>query len=797
MKQDVSVRFLDYSIDFSRPCGGFPKQITQKLRKGKTEQIVISEKPWMQLRLGDGSIGYPFLPDGLEPNRRQDPDGTTYLMFSGVPWRTDKECLKDWSLDIEYELHSDGVGFITATVINDGKDKPDVQDFWLHIPMNFGEDQNVMYHYWLRPQEIDGGAIQAYSKSIYNELFKKESVTVPGMLLPVMGFEFGKPHRLYRRIEWFMEEQASLSEADPFNTTTSLDWTEQGPALTYSFASNGVKRTNYPYVWSNRFGFTLTQTPKVRNKAPMRLYHQMDAYTRYPTDEQIAKMAAEGADMLILHEAWRKNMRNGGAPWNEKEFRRLIDTCHRYNIRVAPYIRGNEDSAQENQCSWFDWYFKKNYDGLYIDYGGPHCYVEKSGLFPGGRVGFHKHYKVIRSLRERVGADGPIILHIGPFFGGTVLPSLVDAFCSGECEKGKMIETRQAHAHYSKSTMAPTSLWTAAFPSYRTRKILPHGAVTGQFPHVSVGVQIPSSSLANPMETGNLTYMRPLWKFFGLMKDERDIAFANDICDDAFRCDSSMTGIAEYSLQDGTRLLLVGNFADRQRLCAAGGISMPRKGQTCRILRADYEGCTVENCAAASAYELELPPYGIAGILFCEDNEKWKNRLAEFEKPYPAKDANDLAYESMIQKMGQLRSEAVTGKQVFLRIHIPFSNPTWEKPLWDDLYETTLYRLFATSPDGQKRELGYLSKAGLTAEVPSLEDRPWQMEGSTWIPLHAVLPAGTWDMEIHAYRVDEDYYSLAEAHLALSPEREPIVLTYMGELDEDRSRLTFRVNICE
>ena len=50
-------------------------------------------------------------------------------------------------------------------------------------------------------------------------------------------------------------------------------------------------------------------------------------------------------------------------------------------------------------------------------------------------------------------------------------------------------------------------------------------------------------------------------------------------------------------------------------------------------------------------------------------------------------------------------------------------------------------------------------------------------------------------MELHAYRVDEDYYSLAEVHLKTAMEDNPVVLTYMGELDENRSRLTFKISI--
>ena len=137
MKQDVSVKFQDYSIEFTPNGGGFPSKIAQVLRRDKVEQVVATEKPWMQLQFADGSQSYPFLPEDMEPSRRQESDGTTYLLFSGIPWKMDGNVLDDWTLDIEYELHNDGVGFITATVITDGKVKPDVKDFLLQIPMNF------------------------------------------------------------------------------------------------------------------------------------------------------------------------------------------------------------------------------------------------------------------------------------------------------------------------------------------------------------------------------------------------------------------------------------------------------------------------------------------------------------------------------------------------------------------------------------------------------------------------------------------------------------------------------------
>lgn len=38
------------------------------------------------------------------------------------------------------------------------------------------------------------------------------------------------------------------------------------------------------------------------------------------------------------------------------------------------YIRGNEDSVVEEYADWFDKYLIRNYDGLYMDYGGPFHY---------------------------------------------------------------------------------------------------------------------------------------------------------------------------------------------------------------------------------------------------------------------------------------------------------------------------------------------------------------------------------------------------------------------------------------
>ena len=793
MKKNLEISFENYHVTFSPESGGFPAAMTQLLRRGKSANVLDGATPWLLLKLRDGRTAVPYLPEEMEPLVRQDEDGTVFLLFSGIPMAAEGKTLPEWALDMDYELHADGVGFLHTTLTAVAQNKPAVAEMKLRIPMDLGDEQDVTYSYWLRPKELDGGEIQAYSRSIFNCLTEKETRKVEGTLLPYIHFEFGQGERLFRSVEWMVENQSSLDEDDPFDTDTTICWTERGPVVEYDLTRRGIKDKGMPYYWTNRIGFSLTQTPKVRRKAPLCLYHNYDSFEyRYPTDEQIARMAAEGADMLILHEAWRSDGRNGGAPRDLAEFRRVIDTCHRHGIRVAPYTRGNEDSNLEYQCSWFRYFFQKDFDGLYVDYGGPLEFLEVSGIYPGGRINFHRNYHAIRAMREMVGEDGVIILHIGPFFGGAVIAGLVDAFISGECEQGVLLDSRKTHTLFTKAEMAPGALGTASFPAYRTERIFPHEAISGQFPHVSLGQQVKSSSLVMPYEPGNLLYMRPLWRYFGLMKGEKNVGFTNDICDEALRTDCFDTGVSEYTMEDGSRLLLMANFADHARACTAQGFDRPAEGQSCWFVRAAQSGCTAEKLTLGERAEAELPAYGVCGWLLCPDNDKWQKRLAAFISPYPAKSAADIAYEEKIEAQRKLRFEPEEMQHFYLRLHVPFFGITWEPPLWDDLYET-LYKLFITTPDGVKKELGYVSLAGLTKDEPDPEDRQWAGETSPWICLDEYLPAGRSSVEIHAYRVDEDYYSCVEAQLAESPDGEAKTFTFYGELDENRSRLTFDV----
>ena len=124
----------------------------------------------------------------------------------------------------------------------------------------------------------------------------------------------------------------------------------------------------------------------------------------FDTDKAVAHavlMAAEGADLLVLHENWRTDPQNGSVPYDDAEFRRLMQTAHRHGLRVAPYIRGNEISIREDRADWFDEFFRRDYDGLYMDYGTPICYsTGLDEIYPGGRIGFREYYLAMRELRR-------------------------------------------------------------------------------------------------------------------------------------------------------------------------------------------------------------------------------------------------------------------------------------------------------------------------------------------------------------------------------------------------------------
>lgn len=788
-----SVEFQDYRIGFDAACGGFPSSILLKLRNQETQEILCTKKPWLSIVIG-GEKAMPYLPQGNEPKQQQEGD-TVRLEYWNIPWKTESGALlPDFYLNLSYELSPDGVGFIRMAFTALSLPLPELQDFSIRVPMQFGDQDSVTYGYWKRPEDVTSSSIQAVNSFTRNATEKKD-ISFGNSIVPLVGFDFGKNGRMSRHIEWMMEGQNSIG-ADVQNVTSCLTWEAGEPSVEYRFVERPVSVSGRPYQWRNQMGFVLGQTPKVREKAPLRLYHYLDLYECLPTLEQVRKMAAEGADALILHEGWRTDLQNGGVPKDPEAFSAVVEECHRLGIRVMPYVRGSEPTLREELCSWFPLLLQKNQDGLYADYGGPIDYFYKDENYPGGRFGFKEHYRKMKELREKtIGKDGLFILHTGPFFSGSVLCSLIDGYTAGEGEKGVLLSSRRENAYFSETSLAPGALWTAAFPDYKTKKMLPYMANIGQYPHVTLGVQLKSSSLAHPREPGCVTFARPLWKLYGLMAGERNLAFSNDLCDETISCDSDETGACVFGMQDGAKLMLVSNFRPTAANCTVSAdLFHLEKGQICYLCRTDASGSHVEKMEWSETLSVGLPEYGICGVLLCPNDTTWTGRLNEFAKPYPEMDGAEQAYFAEVEEMRKLRFEALPKKKQYLRVSIPIIALNWEDDVWWDLFNS-VYEVYWTPDGGAKEKLGYLSCDGFQTERPEKERLLWPGQETPWIALHEILPKQKGTVELRANHFGEDFYSFLEAELCDEPGQPAQKLVYKSELDCDRARLTVAIHL--
>lgn len=104
--------------------------------------------------------------------------------------------------------------------------------------------------------------------------------------------------------------------------------------------------------WVREDRFSLAITPSKRYKAAysdLRVHwegpHQFDPSYEAPSEERIKALAQRGINLFVGGANWRSGEY---VPENEAETRRVIETCHRYGMKVIPYVTLmdlNEDTA--------------------------------------------------------------------------------------------------------------------------------------------------------------------------------------------------------------------------------------------------------------------------------------------------------------------------------------------------------------------------------------------------------------------------------------------------------------------
>lgn len=692
-------------------------------------------------------------------------------------------------LTLRYELFSDGTAFVDGFFLGEQEIRQPINCFELALPLDFSAFDTTHWSLTYRPKKIDGALIQTSTPE--RNLLPGDDHLMEHSIFPLAGFNLWQNAGSSCYAEFVMEADNVLV-GNAGNNRSSVTWEDGDPTLLWNFQTASEQPKFGPWQWRNRWGWVIAPAEMTRHYPPFQMYHYFDNIRRYPEDEALEAMAQSGTDVLILHENWRTDAQNGGQPYDEEKFRHVIDFAHSRNIRVMVYIRGNEDSVVEEYADWFDKYFIRDYDGLYMDYGGPfHNQTPPDESAQGGRLHFRKHYLSNQRLRRIVGRDGLLFSHTGPMFSALGMTGgCVDGYVSGEGERGLLVKSRLDHAYFSMASACAGTMWTAAFPEYSSPVMIPYLASAGQTAHLPLGVQFPSSSLAHPPVPGiGDVNFRPLWKLWHLMKGEKDIRIFNDYnCRNIFPVQEN---ISHYlMISDGKAVCIFANLTD-QKKAVNGAVNTGKAGIT-----SDWPAYFCQPDVSApgkvTAWEgkdFDLPPYGLAAIVWGEAD------FSAYEKAYQPLSPLGEKYLKYVEEQRRFRSGSGAANEWYIRLSVKDLPVPYEYSMTVDLYDNR-FELHEVI-EGNCCQLGYLAKDGFRREAPEQKDFVMAGEESCWIPLKAVLGQGKKHLAIRSmhrgdkYYVNLPFYSFIEVEVARTPGKAEYRLMFLNELEDDRSYLHF------
>lgn len=788
----------DSFCEFTRAMAGFPARIG--FADGRSAAWRASA-PMLSAKTRDGRRVVPHLDEFAPVIRRAD--RALHVAFHGVSWLTEEGTPLDaFRLSLDYEFHADGAVFVTTFFCTRDRGARSLRDFALQAGLALDRGETANWAYWALPRQAAGQMTQELNRYFERNLTSSESRRKEGMILPFVSFDFGTNGRRDRHAEFFVESWNSLTP-DIGNTQTEILWRGNEVAVRWTFQKRTKTVETRGYQWRNVWGWCLRRFPTVRNHAPLRIFHYMDNRDPYPSRRLIRQIAQEGANVLILHESWRLDMQNGEFPFDPASLRRVSHACHAAGMRLMLYLRGNEDAVRETGGDFLRPWLRRNWDGVYVDYGSPYCYLRTDENSPGGRIGFREHHRRCRDLRDLVGPNGLFISHSGSFFSATG-HTFVDAYLGGEQEKGALLKNPTTHAYFSGLSVAPSSLWTAAFPTYRTNRSIPYLAATVQTPFLHVGTQLPSSSLDHPRIPSVITFARPLWRLWELFDGKTQIrVYSTQDSVGALRTDGAETGASMIVDRNGDALLIAANLAACARevrvACDRAKANLSR-ARACVALAADERAVRAVRAPVPREFRARLAGRGLAGWLLVRNPKAWSVRLRRFLRPWPSHPSDEAAHRRRLETIRAARFSPALWTECYLRVSVPNWPGTWEHSIWFDLYENTVALHLGDSPRG--RRLGYISQRGLAQMPPARKDLLWPGCSSPWIPLHDVLRAaragrGVRPLALVSRKGDSEFYSFVLGELSPRPARvrETRELIYNNEIDLDWSTLAFKVRL--
>jgi hypothetical protein len=530
-------------------------------------------------------------------------------------------------------------------------------------------------------------------------------------------------------MEFFVEGHSTLSGLID-GCSSSVTWEDGQPVARWDFQKPAYSHhAERPWQLRNQIGWVVTPPPTKRALPPLRMYHYFSNQRRYPTPDCVRKMAAAGADALVIHECWRSDVINGGVPHDPQALRAAIAAAHECGMRVALYVRGNEHAEVEEKTDWFPRLLERDRDGLYMDFGGACGLITPPNVdYVGGRIHFRGWYLAARERRGRVGDYGLVFAHTGPAFSAVGMTGgLVTGYISGEGERGLMTRSRRHHSFFSCSGVVPGTMWTAAFPEYGSPAMVPHLAATGQYPHVPLGTQWETSSLSHPDEPGTSDrHLRPLWRIWGLFAGERDVAVGT--WDNGFAgvsTDSDLTGWYAMRARDGALLVVVSNFSPERRTAgveadtAALGIPegfkaytmTPTTGGPGSVRAADDGTADATKRVPPASHTFDLPGYGVGALLFRVQGLFRERRLLAVHIEHGGRSADFSA----LRDTGNSLRDPVSGARVLIATPRAMKGILGESAaLFESLDPVALQSLSPQLPElgGKLRLLPYAALGG-------------------------------------------------------------------------------------
>lgn len=756
---------------FSPGSGGFPTMVSVT-EFGEKKRIPLSfGKSPFSIRSGDETYA-PFC-DSKTPVARSRAGEALIVEFPRLEWRNEKgTVLPDLYLSLRWEIHPDGVVFCDLFLFYAALRISGLQDFKLSVPVNFGTSDEVKWSVRLPPEKVDATIIQSIPPERY--LAREESRHFPGKLFTQAYFNAMRDRGPSFFGEFFLEGGNSLSGRGLPDTDSLVRSTPDGFLLEWNFQKVPCAPRSRPLHWRNRFGFLLRPAPTKRVHRPYSILQYIDNFQRFPDREQVRAIARSGTEVLVMHDCWRLDTQNGGIPYDPVRFRELLRELHAAGIRVLLYVRGNEISVTEDAAPWFDSLLEKDFDGLYIDYGGPSGYfAAPDENHPGGRTEYRRYYLCMKALRERVGKKGILFSHTGTAYSG-LASSFFDGYVSGEGERGILIRGWKEHEYFSMSAVSPGNMWTAAFPEYGSMRMTPFLAAAAQAPHLPIGKQIESSSLRHPPVPGiSDSAFRDLLHAWRLLGHGTGYDYFTDFNSEGlFGSDSSAAHCVIFAPGRKYGIYLLSNPS-----------ANPADGRfaTSGFLRKFKVVPVTEKTGL-------LAPFEVRAALLVPDEAGARRILKRHPLPEVLPTKAGSKYRELLEIQRENRN--IRTENCILKVFLPSRITSHEQSLWDDLYNL-VFRLRERLKDGSFRTLGYLSRKGLSPELPSEKDRLHPGEISAPVELKKILGGGLHELQIDSEHLGEPFYSFVTADLSCGGQERRI--EFMNELEPDRSILHWTI----